>query len=133
LDRVASRDALFVTPGRGGGFRATIRGHLLELAEPGPGHLLAPTPDDLWIASIASDLAWSARQFLRSRGLRDDVAVSARWRRLDNPPSVAEISMTVTVPETAEALSAALEDILAERVGARSVDERTRLRLRCTG
>jgi hypothetical protein len=61
------------------------------------------------------------------------VAVSARWRRLDNPPSVAEISMTVTVPETAEALSAALEDILAERVGARSVDERTRLRLRCTG
>lgn len=132
-DPVASRDALFVTPGRGGGFRATIRGHLLELAEPSPDHRLAPTPDDLWIASIASDLAWSARQFLRSRGLGDDVAVSAEWRRLDNPPSVADISVTVTVPETVEALRDALEDTLTERVGARAFDERTRLHLRCVG
>ena len=43
--------------------RASIRGHLaracrtLRLA-----HRLAPTPDDLFIASIASDLAWSARR-----------------------------------------------------------------------
>jgi hypothetical protein len=80
-----SRDALFVIPGRGGGLRASIRGQLLELAEPSPVHRLAPIPDDLFIASIASDLAWSARHFLHGHGLSDDVSVSAGWRRLENP------------------------------------------------
>jgi hypothetical protein len=41
--------------------------------------------------------------------------------------------MTVTVPETAEALSDALEDTLAERVAARSLDEPPRVHLRCAG
>jgi hypothetical protein len=41
--------------------------------------------------------------------------------------------MTVTVSETAEALSDALEHALAERVAARSPDEATRLHLRCAG
>jgi hypothetical protein len=121
----ASRDALFVIPGRGGGLRASIRGHLLELAEPGPVHRLAPTPDDLFIASIASDLAWSARHFLHGHGLPDDVSVSAEWRRRENPPRLTDVSMTVTVPETAEALSNALEDTLAEQVAGRSLDDLT--------
>jgi uncharacterized OsmC-like protein len=122
-----------VTPERGGGFRASIRGHLLELAEPSPVHQHAPTPDDLFIASIASDLAWSARHVLRAHGLPDDVSVSAEWRRVENPPGLADVSMTVTVSETAEALSDALERALAERVAARSPDEPTRLHLRCAG
>jgi uncharacterized OsmC-like protein len=130
---IASRDGLFVTPERGGGLRASIRGHLLELAEPSPVHQLAPTPDDLFIASIASDLAWSARHLLRVHGLPDDVSVSAEWRRVENPPGLADVSMTVTVSETAEALSDALEHALAERVAARSLDEPTRLHLRCAG
>jgi hypothetical protein len=128
----ASRDALFVTPGRGGGLRASIRGHLLELAEPSLVHRLAPTPGDLFIASIASDLAWSARHFLRAHGLPDDVSVSAEWRRLEIPPSLADVSLTVTVPETADAMSDALEDALAERVAARFLDA-PRLHLRCVG
>lgn len=128
----ASRDALFVIPGRGGGLRASIRGHLLELAEPSPVHGLAPTPDDLFIASIASDLAWSARH-IHGHGLPDDVSVSVEWRRLENPPRLTDVSMTVTVSETAEALSDALEHALAERVAARSLDEPPRLHLRCTG
>jgi hypothetical protein len=122
-----------VTPGREGGFRATIRGHVLDLAEPTPEHRLAPTPDDLFIASLASDLAWSTRQFLRSCGLPDDVTVSAEWQRLESPPSVADVSLTVTVSETTAALREALEDALAERIGARSFDDRTRLHLRCVG
>jgi hypothetical protein len=128
-----SRDALFVIPGRGGGLRASIRGHLLELAEPSPMYRLAPTPDDLFIASIASDLAWSARHFLRAHGLPDDVSVSAEWRRLWDPPSLADVGMTVTVPETAEALRDALDDALAQRVAARSLDEPPRLHLRYVG
>ena len=57
-----SSDGLFVIPrGRGDGFQASIRGHILDLADPNSGHALAPTPDDLFIASIASGLAWSAQ------------------------------------------------------------------------
>src|SRR5918996_1444916 len=130
---LASRDGLFVIPRRGGGLRASIRGHLLELAEPSPVHRLAPTPADLFIASIASDLAWSARDFLRAQGLPDDVSVSAEWRRVENPPRMTDVSMIVTVSETVQAMSDALEDTLAERVAARSPDERPRLHLRCAG
>lgn len=129
----APYDALFVIPRRGGGLRASIRGHLLELAEPSPVHRLAPSPDDLFIASIASDLAWTTRHFLRAHGLPDGVSVSAHWRTLENPPRLADVSMTVTVSETAEALSDALEHALAERVAERSPDEPPRLHLRCAG
>lgn len=128
-----SRDALFVIPGRGGVLRASIRGHLLELAEPSPAHRLAPTPDDLFIASIASDLAWSARHFLHAHGLPDDVNVSAEWGRLEKPPRLTDVSMTVTVSETVEEMSDALEDTLTERVAARSLNEPPRLHLRCVG
>lgn len=130
----ASRDALFVIPGReGGGLRASIRGHLLELADPSSGHGLAPTPEDLFIASIASDLAWSARDFLRAHGLPDDVSVSAEWRTPDNPPKLADITMTVTVSETVEAMSDTLEDALAERVATRSLDDPLRFQMRYLG
>jgi hypothetical protein len=129
----ASRDALFVIQERGGGLLASIRGHLLELAEPTPVHRLAPTPDDLFIAAIASDLAWSARHFLHTYGLPDEVSVTAEWRSVENSPSLADVTMTVTVSGTAEALSDALEDTLVARVEARSLDDRTRLHLRCMG
>jgi putative redox protein len=130
----AMRQALFVLPSRrGDGFRASIRGHLLELADPSPGHGLAPTPDDLLIASIASDLAWAARRLLRAQGLPDDVSVSAEWRTLENSPKVGDVSVTVTVSETLEAMSDALIASLMERVAARSLDEPVCLHLRCHG
>jgi organic hydroperoxide reductase OsmC/OhrA len=129
----ASHDALFVTQGRGGGLRASIRGLLLELAEPSPVHRLAPTPDDLFIASIASDLAWSARHFLHTRGLPDDVSVSAEWRTPENRSRLTDVSMTVTVSETVEPTSDALEQTLAERVAARSLHEPPRVHVRCVG
>jgi hypothetical protein len=50
-----SSNGLFVIPcGRGDGLQASIRGHILDLADPNSGHALAPTPDDLFVASIAS-------------------------------------------------------------------------------
>jgi uncharacterized OsmC-like protein len=120
----ASRQALFVTPsGRGDGFRASIRGHLLELADPSSGDALAPTPGDLFIVSIAADFAWSARRFLRAQGLPDDLSVSARWRTLENPSSLGDIHVTVTVPRAAGAMSDPLIDVLDERVAALSLDE----------
>jgi hypothetical protein len=87
---------LFVLPCRGGdGFRASIGGHVLELADPGSGHGLAPTPDDLRIASIASDFAWFARHFLRDRGFDDYVSVTAwRW---SGSPDVDGVDIVLTV------------------------------------
>jgi putative redox protein len=130
----SSYEALFVVPsGRGGGLRAHIRGHWLELADPSSGHGLAPTPDDLFIASIASHLAWSACHFLRDHGLPDDVSVTAHSRRLENPRSLSDISMTVTVSQTVEPMSTALEDALARRVATGSLDEPLELHLRYVG
>jgi hypothetical protein len=85
------------------------------------------------VASIASDLAWTTRRVLRAHGLSEDVSVAAEWRTVQSAPSLADATMTVTVPEAAEALSAELEDVLAERIAARSPGEPPRLRLRCVG
>ena len=69
-------NALFVMPTRRGeGFQASVHGRMLDLADPGSDHGFAPTPDDLFILSIASDLAWTARSYLRARGLAGDVGI----------------------------------------------------------
>jgi uncharacterized OsmC-like protein len=125
-----STRALCVIPhGRRDGFWASIRGHVLELADPSSGQALAPTPDDLLIVSIASELAWSARRFLRSRGLPDDVNVSAAWRVDEDSPILADINLTVTVSSRAEAvraeLAASFESSLAARCRAEPIVEIT--------
>lgn len=115
--------ALFIIPTRrGDGFTASIHGHMLELADP-TDYRLAPSPDDLLIASIASDLAWSARRFLRACGLPDDVSVSARWQTTEDRPSLADINLTVTVTRCAEPVSAALAAAFANSLAARSLAE----------
>jgi uncharacterized OsmC-like protein len=97
---------------------------MLELADP-TDHRLAPSPDDLLIASVASDLAWSARRFLRAHRLPDDVSVSARWQTTEGVPSLADITLTVTVSTPAkavsEALAASFENSLAARTRAEPV------------
>jgi uncharacterized OsmC-like protein len=124
----ASRQVLFVVPrGRGDGFRASIRGHLLELADPNSGHMLAPTPDDLLIASIASDFAWIARRFLRARELPDDVSVSATWRTREDPRSLEGINVTVTVSKKAGPVSAALATALETSLVASSLRLQSRV------
>lgn len=126
----AERNALFVIPSpRGDGFRASIRGHLLELADPSSGHALAPTPDDLLILSIASDFAWFAHRFLRASGLDDQVSVSARWQRLGSQPSLEAISVTVTVAQSVKPMSDALVAALKEKVAARFRDLHARIRV----
>jgi len=111
--------SLYVTPrGEGHGFQARVRGHVLDLIEP-DSYALSPTTDDLFIVSFAAALAWSARSFLRARGLPDYVSVCATWRTHDDPPAFADIDLAVTVSEHAadvrEALTSALETSLAGR------------------
>jgi uncharacterized OsmC-like protein len=121
--RGGSRHALLVLPHeRRDGFWANIGGHLLDLADPNAGHAAAPTPDDLFIGSIASELAWSARGILRSSGLPDDVSVTAEWLRHEGPPpSVSDINLTVTVPRRADAVAAALATSFEKSLAARSL------------
>jgi len=122
-DVARASHALFIIPTRwGDGVTASIHGHMLELADP-TDHRLAPSPADLLIASIASDLAWSARRFLRAHALPDDVSVSARWQTTEGPPSLADITLTVTVSARATAVSGALAAAFANSLAARSVAE----------
>ena len=122
--------ALFVTPTRrGDGFRASIRGNVLELPDPAGG--LGPTPDELFVTSVASDLAWSARAFLHDRELAGDVSVSASWRTEATGP--AEIRVTVAVSVTRETTANALMAALEERVAARSLGGTLRVELIARG
>jgi hypothetical protein len=123
-DAKASSQMLYVTRrGRGGGFEARIRGHILDLADPDSGHSLAPTPNDLFIASIASDIAWSARNFLRTFDLPDDVSVSAEWRTREGLRSPAALDLTITVSRPAQAVGAALGAALEQSLAARSLTQ----------
>jgi uncharacterized OsmC-like protein len=120
-DAAPASQALFIIPTRrGNGFIASIEGHMLELADPTDSRL-APSPDDLLVASIASDIAWSARRFLRAAGLPDDVGVSATWRTTESAPSLADIDLTVTVSRRAEAVRAALAAAFANSLAMRAV------------
>jgi len=93
---------------------------MLDLADPNSADWVAPTPDDLFVASIASDFAWLARRFLVSRGLDDYVSVSAAWRTHSGQPRLAQFDMTVTVSKAAEAACAPLVAVLQNRFAARS-------------
>jgi hypothetical protein len=112
--------ALFVLPrGERGGFRASVRGHIFDLVDPGLGHALAPTPDDLFVVAVASKLAWSAQSSLRAQGLPDCVSVSANWPPRDELPSLADIDLAVTVAPRAEVATAALAAAFANYLAAR--------------
>jgi uncharacterized OsmC-like protein len=120
----ASSHALFVSPHeRRDGFWASIRGHVLDLADPSSGHALAPTPDDLFIVSIAAELAWTARKILRAQGQPDDVSVSARWRTNPDPASLADIDLTIAVSPHAKAATTALAVAFANSLAARALAE----------
>jgi len=112
--KLLSSSALFVVPrGRGDGFQARVRGHVLDLVDPS-FYALAPTADDLLIVSIASPLAWTARTFLRTRGLPDYVSVTAEWQTHD------DVNLTVTVSRGAEVVSDELTAALEHTVESRS-------------
>ncbi|HEX5094560.1 MAG TPA: hypothetical protein VFX21_01040, partial [Acidimicrobiia bacterium] len=97
-------------------FRASIRGNVLELPDPAGGL----TPDDLFVVSVASDLAWLARGFLRDRDLADDVSVGASWRMPGNVSPLTELSLTIAVSVARQTAADALLAELEERVAPRS-------------
>ncbi|MEU5681292.1 OsmC family protein [Streptomyces rochei] len=100
-----------VTPVAGDAFEVGVRGHVLTVDQPGTagGRDTAPTPVELFIASVASCSAHYAGRYLDRHGLsRDGLTVRADFRVADDRPArVASLSMTVHAPSLpAERLTA---------------------------
>jgi putative redox protein len=82
-------------------FRIGVRQHVLEVDQPkGDGGTdTAPTPTELFVASLASCVAFYARRYLSRHDLpTDGLAVTATFTMADRPARVGEINLAVTVP-----------------------------------
>ena len=99
---------------RGGDkFDINVRGHVVRVDQPAKdrGEDTAPTPTELFIASLASCVAFYARRYLARHDLpTDGLAVEATFDMGSKPARVAWIDMRLIVPEgvPAERLDALL-------------------------
>jgi uncharacterized OsmC-like protein len=88
---------------RGGDkFDINIRGHLVRVDQPvkDGGQDTAPTPTELFIASLASCVAFYARRYLTRHDLpTEGLAVEATFAMGAKPARVAGIGMRLIVPE----------------------------------
>jgi uncharacterized OsmC-like protein len=88
---------------RGGDkFDINVRGHVVRVDQPvrDRGEDTAPTPTELFIASLASCVAFYARRYLARHNLpTDGLAVEATFEMGTRPARVAEIAIRLIVPE----------------------------------
>jgi putative redox protein len=88
---------------RGGDkFDINVRGHVIRVDQPvkDRGEDTAPTPTELFIASLASCVAFYARRYLARHDLpTDGLAVEATFNMGSKPARVAGIDMRLIVPE----------------------------------
>jgi uncharacterized OsmC-like protein len=86
----------------GEAYEVTVRGHRLVVDQPAEagGQDSAPTPTELFVASLASFVAFYAGRFLTRHGYsRDGLAVSAGYEMAsDRPARVRNIRLIVRVP-----------------------------------
>ena len=82
-------------------FRIAIRQHTLCVGQPevGGGEDTAPTPTELFVASLASCVAFYARGFLSRHGLPvEGLSVSAEFGMASRPARVGEVTLQMRVP-----------------------------------
>ena len=88
---------------RGGDkFDINIRGHVVHVDQPvkDRGEDTAPTPTELFIASLASCVAFYARRYLARHDLpTEGLAVEATFDMGSKPARVAGIDLSLIVPE----------------------------------
>jgi putative redox protein len=86
----------------GEAYEVTVRGHRLVVDQPADagGQDSAPTPTELFVASLASCVAFYAGRFLTRHGYsRDGLAVSAGYEMAsDRPARVSSVRLAVHVP-----------------------------------
>jgi putative redox protein len=84
-------------------FATTIRGHRIVVDQPveDGGGDSGPTPTELFVASLASCVAFYAGRFLRRHNLSDEgLAVRATFHMsVDRPARVGSIRLEVEVPQ----------------------------------
>lgn len=87
---------------RGGDrFEITVRQHVVEVDQPvdGGGEDTAPTPTELFVAGLASCVAFYARRYLARHELpTEGLAVRATWSLTTRPARVAAVEIRVAVP-----------------------------------
>ncbi|HEX2704298.1 MAG TPA: OsmC family protein [Candidatus Lustribacter sp.] len=78
-----------------------VRGHQLTVDQPESdgGEDLAPTPTELFVAGLASCVAFYAGRFLKRHDIpADGLAVDAAYEFASKPARVAEVTLTVHAP-----------------------------------
>ncbi len=98
---IAQMDVRFVA---GEAYEVAVRGHRVMVDQPAEagGQDAAPTPTELFVASLATCVAFSAGRYLTRRGCsRDGLAVSAAFdMAIDRPAGVSGIHLIVRVPDS---------------------------------
>jgi hypothetical protein len=107
----ASRSLFAIPRAPADGFPASIRGQVIDLADPQVDEQLGPTPNELFIVAGASDLAWSCRGLLRRHGLSERVWVCAAWDTADDRLEISTVHLTLTLPRGADSVVGALEPL----------------------
>lgn len=104
--------ALRVVHEDGDRFTVEVRDHSITVDQPvaDGGADRGPSPTELFVASLASCVAFYARRFLARHGLPDGVAVDAEWTMASSPNRVGSIRVSARAP----GLPLALEPRLAK-------------------
>jgi putative redox protein len=125
---------LTVTHEGGTRFGIRVRGHDFVVDQPvrAGGTDAAPTPTELFIASIAGCAAFYGRTYLARRGLPDRVDVDVRWEIALKPDRVTNVSLVVEAPgvpaERMDAFRRVLEGCLVHNTLERGCDIHIELR-----
>jgi uncharacterized OsmC-like protein len=91
-----------VTPESGDRFAIAIRGHVIHVDQPvaDGGTDTAPTPVELFVASLASCVAHYARGYLVRHDLpTDGLHVDVSWEMVKTPYRVGSVDLALTLPE----------------------------------
>lgn len=92
-------------------FEVAVRQHVLHVDQPidDGGSDAAPTPTELFVASLASCVAFYVRRYLTRHELpTDGLSVTANYVMADRPARVGEIRLTVRLDALPEGRRAAL-------------------------
>jgi putative redox protein len=99
---VPPRGLICVRHQGGDRFRIAIRQHDIRVDQPveDGGEDTAPTPTELFAASLASCVAFYAHRFLDRHDIpADGLTVTADFAMADKPARVGEVGITINVPE----------------------------------
>lgn len=107
LDLKAPVQTMSVHYRNGERYDIDVRGHTLTVDQPADagGEDAAPTPTEMFVASLASCVAFYAGRYLTRHGIeREGLSVTATYQMAaDRPARVTSIDLTVWVPDTVPA------------------------------